>query len=150
MSILSIIIVLVILYILWRYFIKKEGLETVWPSMYDETTMPDEMDKYYAGLKSGAKSYMEKITNDTVDKETADAHYRDMVKQKPIYSSGAGYSVVDPTNTSPTFTNYTAFSKPEYVPLLPGLRQIYSENIEILKDNVRAGGLRAQLGYHNV
>lgn len=142
MSILKILVILLILYLVWKYFLKKENLLSNGSEIYNLYSTPvdlvNEADKYYTEKKNNnSKSYMEMITNNEIDKETAASHYKNMVKQSPIYSSGAGYSVIEEDNTSPTFTNYNSIFKPEYVKMLPNPRQIYSENIDILKENTR-------------
>lgn len=98
----------------------------------------DASHQYYDDIKSTKKmSYIEKIKVDDLDKEIVEAHYRDIVKQDSIFPSSVYNSIVEEDNTSPIFTNYTAFSRPEYIEMCPNPRQIPSENINIFKKNNR-------------
>lgn len=142
MSILKIILIMIIIYIVWKMFFRRESLISSGSDLYyeygDIPYSQKDAQKYYNDIKNmGKLSYTEKIKVDELDEETVDAHYRDMVKQLPIFSSGAGYSIVEEDSTSPVFTNYTAFSRPEYVEILPNPRQIPSEDINVLKENNR-------------
>lgn len=140
MSILKFLVILLIIYILWKIWSKRENLISIDSDIYHLPIASDiaNSKKYFNSLKnSTGKSYMEQIKNNELDEETVQAHYRDIVKQGPIYSSGAGFSIVEPDNTSPMFSNYTAFSRPEYVPIQPNPRQLQGEDISLLMKNNR-------------
>lgn len=144
MSILEIVVILIIIYVIWRYMF-KEPLISEGSDLYYDATIPKENDakEYYNQLKlTPTKSYTEMIRNNELDEETIESHFRDIVNQTPIFSSGAGYSIVEPDSTSPTFTNFAAFSRPEYVEILPNPRVIPSEDIDQLKKNNRRDILR--------
>ncbi len=143
MSILKLIVIIIILYILWKIFTNymKEGLVTSGSDVYEDGEHPalyKEYIKYYNDLKNyGGTSYDEMIKYKELDTDTVESHYRDMVREGPKFSSGASYALVEPDNTSPTFNSFTGLFRPEYVPILPGARQLPSENIDELKKNKR-------------
>lgn len=69
-------------------------------------------------------SWTDKLIREELTEDDLKRHYNDMVRQAPIFSSGAGYSVVAEDNTSPAFTDYVGLFPPSYVQIDPGQRQI--------------------------
>jgi len=51
------------------------------------------------------------------------------------YSSGSNFSAVADDNNSLTFTNWRGFSRPYYVAVEPGARQVPDYDIDVLKRN---------------
>lgn len=134
-KILILIIVIIILWILYKYFISS-GFLGYYRNEYlrnKRKLVPHK--RYYRRMHP--ELWTDKLIKEELSPADLERHDRDMVRQSPIFSSGAGYSVVDEANTSPVFTYHNGLFAPDYVPVAPGQRQVTDIDIEQLKSKRR-------------
>ena len=129
-----IIIVIVIIFIIW-WLRKRESLVSTTESPIYYNDIPRSLKR---NKIKNQENWEEHLANSTISPEDKARHVESMVKQVPIFSGGASYSIVEPDNTSPSFTNYVGLFRPAYVPILDGQRQVVDIDTEQLKKNKRA------------
>ena len=83
-----------------------------------------------------AKDWNDVISDISLDPGVKESHaaYNANVRQ---FSSGANFSAVSDDNTSPIFTNFIGFSRPQYVEIDSTARQIPDIDTTVLKRNKR-------------
>jgi hypothetical protein len=116
-AILIILIVLIIIFIYMRRKPAPQQVEIV-------TSVPVRYNEEY--------DWNEAILRKNVGTDVQDSHrkYAANVRQ---YSSGTNFTSVDDGNTSAVFTNWRGFSKPYFVEIGDGARQMPSEDIDVTK-----------------
>lgn len=138
MSLLELIVIIVIIiFVLWWLHKKRESFESSINSPIYYNDLPTSIQKN----NKHQENWEEYLANQTLAPTDRARHRESMIKQQPIFSSGAGYSIVEPDNTSPTFTNFVGLHRPEYIPIGDGQRQVIDIDPDQLKKNKRAYNL---------
>ncbi len=70
----------------------------------------------------------------SLDPSIKDSHKK-YISNTRQYSSGANFTSISDDNTSGIFTNFLGFSRPKYVPIGEGARQVPDIDSEVLKRN---------------
>lgn len=112
-----IIIIVIIGIVIYGFLVNREH----WLEDEYSEHWPSNSSEQYNG---NTGSWSDKLIREELSESDLQRHYNDMVRQAPIFSSGAGYSVVAEDNTSPAFTDYVGLFPPSYVPILPDQRQV--------------------------
>ncbi len=82
------------------------------------------------------KDYNEIIAEVSLDPSIADSHNQYVANVRQ-FSSGANFSAISDDNTSPIFTNFIGFSRPQYVEVDETARQVPDIDTSVLKRNKR-------------
>lgn len=140
MTILKVILVLIILYLIYRYWFASSFVAVnsrTQTAPYSEiVSVPENPGIVPYPLQPGI-SWSNKLLREELSPEDWQRHYDDMVRQAPIFSTGAGYSVVADDNNNPAFTQYYGLFRPSYVPVYPAQRQVTDIDVNVMKRNKR-------------
>lgn len=81
-----------------------------------------------------AASWKDIAAGSSLEQSVIDGH-RQYISNVTQYSSGANFAAVADDNNSPIYTNYVGFSRPRYVEISAGARQIPDIDTSVLKRN---------------
>lgn len=115
-------VLIIVLYFLWIKYKPETALQT--PVTKEN----------FAEKKNEGKAWDEVIKDFALDPEII-ASQKNYANQKQIYSTGPSFTMVADDNTSPYFTNFVGFYRPEYVPVGETARSIPDVDTEVLKRN---------------
>lgn len=133
MSLIRLIMILIIIYIIWKLFIMSESF---YPNFNDYYSDPEYITNNSIPYEE-KKSWTDMIRDSSLDEYTLEKHREDILNNKAKFSSGAGFSVLEPATTSPLFTNFVGGFQPEFVDMQPNPRQIPDVDINLFKNNSR-------------
>jgi uncharacterized protein YacL len=125
-----IVIIVVVLIIIYYFYTKQSFKDT------NNNVKFSEQKKIEQPKMEVPQNWNDVISKISLEPSVVDSHnsYIANVRQ---FSSGANFSAVADDNTSPIFTNFIGFSRPQFVDIDPTARQIPDVDINVLKRNKR-------------
>jgi hypothetical protein len=142
MSAIKIILVVIILYLIYTsYYSHSSFVSTSQPKPLMQHHAPPAapVRRTNSDLASQQPSvtWNDKLVKEELTVEDINRHKKDMDSQAPMFSTGAGYSIVEEDSTHPAFTQFYGLNRPSYVPILPDQRQITDIDVTQFKKNKR-------------
>lgn len=127
MSAIKIILTIIILYLIYKSFNKSSFIPIPTRRWSPPTKKPSEK----------KVNWNDKLITEELSPEDIARHKKDMTSQAPMFSTGAGYSIVEEDSTNPAFSQFYGLNRPSYVPILPNQRQITDIDVARFKNNKR-------------